>query len=256
MARRVRVLLLTLLLVVTGSVMSSAPASAVIGGSRSTYAPWAVRMLIDGTPACTGTAISRRWIITASHCFFEQGNPVADKRISFRVGSLDMRKGATVHPVPRGRVGSAKADMMLVEVPPMKVRTARLATARVRPGRTVRQYGWGATCTGDENSCQSPVLKQSVLRVLRPDARRCEGYTVPGGSDFCMAKVSGIPAGGDSGGPVMSIAPHGAEVLLGVFDGSDREKTAGAGEISRQLAWIHSVIQGQPRRQMHRVPAR
>ncbi|MEU9482471.1 trypsin-like serine protease [Streptomyces decoyicus] len=243
MVRRVHVLLLAALLLVTGSVMSSAPASAVIGGSKSTYGPWAVRMLVDGKPACTGTAVAPQWILSASHCFFEQAQPIADKRISFRVGSLDVRKGTTVHPVPGGRVGSAHADMMLIKVPPMTVRTARLATAGVHPGQEVRQYGWGATCTGDENACQSPVLKQSDLRVVRPDAPRCDGYTAPGGSDFCMEKVSGIPAGGDSGGPVMSIAPRGTETLLGVFDGSDREKIAQAGEISQQLAWIRSVIQ-------------
>lgn len=243
MARRVRVSLLTALLVVVGSVMSVGSASAVIGGAKSTYGPWAVRMLVDGKPACTGTAVTRQWIISASHCFFEQGQAVADKRISFRVGDLDMRKGATVRPVPGKRAGSARADMMLIKVAPMKkIRTARLGTGRVRPGTAVRQYGWGATCAGDENSCQSPVLKQSDLRVVRPDDPRCEGFTVPGGSDFCMEKVSGIPAGGDSGGPVMSVGPRGAETLVGVFDGSDREKIAEAGEVSRQLSWIRSVI--------------
>lgn len=241
MVRRTRVLLLTVLLLVTSAVMSSEPASAVIGGSKSTYGPWAVRMLVDGKPTCTGTAVTQQWIISASHCFFEQGEAVADKRISFRVGSLDVRKGRTVRPVRGARVGSAQADMMLVEVPPMKVRTVRLATAGVHPGQRVRQYGWGATCADDENACQSPVLKQSDLRVVRPDDPRCEGHTAPGGSDFCMEKVSGIPAGGDSGGPVTSIAPHGTETLLGVFDGSDREETAEAGEIAQQLAWIRSV---------------
>ncbi|MFJ2769215.1 S1 family peptidase [Streptomyces sp. NPDC087300] len=243
MVRRVRGLLGIALLMVAGSVMSAAPASAVIGGARSTYGPWAVRMLVDGKPACTGTALTKQWIISASHCFFEQGQPVADKRISFRVGDLDMRKGATVRPLPGKRVGSARADMLLIKVAPMpKVSPARLATSGVRPGTAVRQYGWGATCTGDENTCQSPVLKQSDLRVVRPDDPRCEGYTAPGGSDFCMEKVSGIPAGGDSGGPVMSVGPRGKETLVGVFDGSDRETIAEAGEISQQLAWIRSVI--------------
>ncbi|MFF1922044.1 S1 family peptidase [Streptomyces sp. NPDC058221] len=241
MVCRMRALLLTALLLVTGAVMSSAPASAVIGGSKSAYGPWAVRMLIDGKPVCTGTAVTRQWIISASHCFFEQAQSVADKRISFRVGSLDVRKGTTVRPVPGARVGSAKADMMLIKVTPMKVRTARLATGGARAGQVVRQYGWGATCTGDENACQSPVLKRSDLRVVRADAARCQGFAVPDGPDFCMEKVSGIPAGGDSGGPVMSIAPQGAETLLGVFSGSDRERMAGAGEISRQLDWIRSV---------------
>lgn len=63
----------------------------------------------------------------------------------------------------------------------------------------------------------------------------------PGGTDFCLEKVSGIPAGGDSGGPVMSIGARGKETLLGVFYGSDREKMAGAAEIAQQLAWIHKV---------------
>ncbi|MFC6880778.1 MULTISPECIES: S1 family peptidase [Actinomadura] len=241
MMSRVRVLLPTALVLVTGSVMTAAPASAVIGGSKSTYGPWAVRMLVDGKPACTGTAVTRQWIISASHCFYEQAQPIADKRISFRVGNLDMRKGTTVRPVRGRRVGSARADMMLIKVPPMKVRTARLATARVQRGQVVRQYGWGATCTRDENACQSPVLKQSDLRVVRPNDPRCKGYTTPGGSDFCMEKVSGIPAGGDSGGPVMSISPRGTETLLGVFDGSDRAKIAEAGEIAQQLTWIRSV---------------
>ncbi|WP_055565676.1 MULTISPECIES: trypsin-like serine protease [Streptomyces] len=241
MVRRVQVLLLAALLLVAGSVMSSAPASAVIGGSKSTYGPWAVRMLVDGKPTCTGTAVTTRWILTASHCFYEQAQPVADKRISFRVGNLDVRKGTKVRPVPGKRVGSAHADMMLIKVARMNVKPARLATAPVRIGQNVRQYGWGATCTRDENACQSQVLKQSKLKVVKADTPRCKGYVTPNGPDFCMKKVSGIPAGGDSGGPVMSVAPHGAETLVGVFNGSDREQVAQAGKISQQLNWIRSV---------------
>ncbi|MCX5384465.1 trypsin-like serine protease [Streptomyces sp. NBC_00083] len=242
MPRRLRVVLMTAVSLMAGSVIAPPPASAVIGGTTSTYAPWAVRILVDGRPTCTGTAVAPRWVISASHCFFEQGMPVADRRIELRFGSLDERRGTVVRPVAGGRVGATDADMMLIKVAPMKVRTAPLATDGALPGRTVRQYGWGATCAGDENACQSPVLKEAELRVVRPDDARCEGYTAPGGSDFCMEKVSGIPAGGDSGGPVMSIAPHGAETLVGVFDGSDREEIAEAGEVSRQRAWIRSVI--------------
>ncbi|MGA4844280.1 S1 family peptidase [Streptomyces sp. G45] len=242
MVRRFRVLLVTALALVAGSVMSSPPAFAVIGGSKSTYGPWAVRMFVDGKPACTGTAVSRQWILTASHCFYEQAEPVADRRISFRVGNLDVRRGTTVRPIPRKRVGSAHADMMLVKVDPMNVRTARLSKVGVKRGQTVRQYGWGATCTTDESACQSRYLKQSDLKVVRADDPRCAGHTAPGGPDFCMKKVTGIPAGGDSGGPVMTIGPRGTETLIGVFNGSDREKSAQAGEVSQQLDWIRSVI--------------
>ncbi|MFI1539433.1 S1 family peptidase [Streptomyces anandii] len=242
MMRRVRALLLTALALVAVSAVSSAPASAVIGGSKSTYGPWAVRMFVDGQPICTGTAVSRQWILTASHCFYEQAQPVADKRIFFRVGSLDVRKGSTVRPVPGKRVGSAHADMMLIKVAPMNVPAARLATVGVHLGQAVRQYGWGATCTTDESRCQSPVLKQSDLKVVRPDDPLCAGRTPRQGPDFCMRKVSGIPAGGDSGGPVMTVGPRGTETLVGVFNGSDREKSAEAGEVVQQLSWIRSVI--------------
>ncbi|GHE78850.1 trypsin [Streptomyces longispororuber] len=236
MVRRVRVLLLTALALAMASVVSSAPAFAVIGGSKSTYGPWAVRMLVDGEPACTGTAVSRQWILTASHCFYQQAKPVADKRISFRVGHLDMRKGTTVRPIRGKRAESARADMMLVKVAPMNVPTARLSTVGVRRGQLVRQYGWGATCTTDESTCQSNV---QVVRTTDPV---CSGHLVPGGTDFCMKKVSGIPAGGDSGGPVMTVGPRGTETLIGVFNGSDREQSAEAGEVSQQLSWIRSVI--------------
>ncbi|MFF9480601.1 S1 family peptidase [Streptomyces sp. NPDC014733] len=242
MVRRLRALLLTAVLPVTGTVLAATPAAAVIGGTQSTYGPWAVRMLVDGKPECTGTAVAPEWILSASHCFYEQAQPIADRRITFRVGDLDMRKGTTVHPVPGARKGAAAADMMLVRVPKMKIPTARPATKPVVPGQLVRQYGWGATCTGDENTCQSPLLKQSDLRVVRPDDPRCDGFSAPGGSDFCMEKVTGVPAGGDSGGPVMSTAPNGTATLLGVFDTSDRERIAGAGEIAGQLTWIRSVI--------------
>nr|WP_272482450.1 trypsin-like serine protease [Streptomyces sp. CLI2509] len=124
----------------------------------------------------------------------------------------------------------------------MTVRTAPLASEGVHTGQRVRVYGWGATCEGDENACQSRVLKEADLRVVRPDDPRCAGHAGPGTSDFCMEKVKGIPGGGDSGGPVMSVAPNGREKLVGVFDGSDRESTAEAGEIARQRKWLRGVI--------------
>ncbi|MFF8729397.1 S1 family peptidase [Streptomyces sp. NPDC015171] len=247
MLRRTGALSLSVSLLAAGGLLSAAPASAVIGGSVSTYGPWAVRMLVDGKPECTGTAVTREWILSASHCFYETAQPIADRRISFRIGNLDYRKGTTVRPLAGKRVGSATSDMMLVKVSPMKVQVPPLDDSGVTVGQKVRQYGWGATCTDDENSCQSPVLKQSDLRVVRQDDPLCAGFTAPGGPDFCMKKVSGIPAGGDSGGPVMTIAPHGRERLVGVFNGSDREKSAEAGEVSQQLKWIRDVTSGHTR---------
>lgn len=61
MSHGFRELLAVVPLVLAGVAVSAAPASAVIGGSSSTYGPWAVRMLVDGKPECTATAISPEW---------------------------------------------------------------------------------------------------------------------------------------------------------------------------------------------------
>ncbi|GAA5162446.1 S1 family peptidase [Amycolatopsis dongchuanensis] len=242
MVRGLRGLAVTVPLVLAAVGASATPASAVLGGSVSDYGPWAVRMLVDGLPECTGTAISPEWVLSAGHCFFELPDaPFAESRIEFRVGSLDQRDGVVVHPVPGSRMDNPVADMTLIKVPPMAVQPARLSDDPVQPGQLVREYGWGATCTEDENQCQSDVLKQADLEVLPTGAAECAGFSVPGGPDFCLRKVSGEPAGGDSGGPVMTSGPRGSEVLVGVLAASDRETMAGAGEISQQREWIRSV---------------
>ncbi|WP_279580103.1 trypsin-like serine protease [Fodinicola feengrottensis] len=156
---------------------------------------------------------------------------------------MDQRKGRLVHPIPHSRVDNPHADITMIKVQPMNVPVAKLATTSVHIGQIVRQYGWGATCTSDENACQSNVLRQSVLlRVVSPHDPRCVGLVGPGGTDFCAQKVWGIPAGGDSGGPVMTGAAAGTQVLVGVLDGSDRDSTANAGQIFAQLQWIHAVL--------------
>ncbi|WP_101607255.1 trypsin-like serine protease [Amycolatopsis sp. BJA-103] len=233
-------------LVALGAVVPAPAASAVIGGSVSTYAPWAVRMVVDETPFCTATAISREWILSASHCYFDAGQQIDDSRISFRVGDLDQRKGTTVRPVPGSTHGVGIADMMLIRVPPMDVKPARLpAPDSVRPGQIVRQYGWGATCQEDETTCQSDVLKEAVQRVLPPGQARCERFTPPGGGDgrdLCLGRITGIPGGGDSGGPIMATGPGQRDTIVAVENDSDRDRTAGAGNVSLVLDEIHQVI--------------
>lgn len=241
MLRRVRIIVFLLAI---GLIAAPSTANAVIRGSGSGYGPWAVRMLVDGKPHCTGTAVSPEWIISASHCFYDKPDaPVKDSRITFRVGSLDVRSGRPVHPVHGSRVENPDgADAMLIKVPKMHIPAAKLSKVAVKPGQRVRVFGWGATCTGDENKCQSNWLKQADLRVMPAKNKRCFGFGTADGADFCSIRLSGVPAGGDSGGPIMTSAPPGAEKLVGVFSDSDRTKMVGASAISHQLGWIRSVI--------------
>ncbi|ALG08399.1 trypsin-like serine protease [Kibdelosporangium phytohabitans] len=244
MSRRARTAIFALPLLITALISAASTANAVIDGSVSRYGPWAVRMLVDGQPLCTGTAVSPEWIISASHCFFDLPEaPVADSRIEFRVGSLDMRTGTPVHPVPGSRVRNPDGlDVLLIKVPRMNIPVARLSSSAVQPGQRVRVLGWGATCDGDENNCQSNVLKQADLRVQSTQPGGCDEYGTPDGANFCAVRLSGGPAGGDSGGPVVTSAPRGKETLVGVFWGADRSRLVGASAISHQLGWIRSVI--------------
>lgn len=243
MVRCVRVVVMFSLLI-TGWIAVPSTAKAVIRGSVSRYGPWAVRMLVDGKPHCTATAVSPEWIISASHCFYDKPDaPVKDKQITFRVGSLDERNGTPVHPVHGSRVENPDgADVVLIKVPKMHIPTAKLSKTAVKPGQRVRVFGWGATCTGDENNCQSNRLKQAVLRVKSAKNKQCARFGTVDGTDFCSMRVSGIPAGGDSGAPIMTSAPRGNEKLVGVFTSSDRTKMTGASAISHQHDWIQSVI--------------
>jgi secreted trypsin-like serine protease len=221
-------------------------ANAVIHGNQSTYGPWAVRMLLDGKPECSGTAISDQWIITASHCFFETAQPVRDSRITFLVGSLDVRKATLVKPIAGSRVQSPSgADVMMIKVHPMKnVTPAKLSIKKVKVGQQLQVFGWGATCTDrDENDCQSKVLRQATVKVLdvKKNKTRCIGFASVT-SGLCATKVKGEPAGGDSGGPTMTIAPHGKERLAAVFFGSDRDSMVGAEPVLTDLAWIRATL--------------
>lgn len=168
---RTVVLTLTLLLIGLFALPSPARAvSSVLGGERATYGPWAVRMMIDGKPACTGTALSEEWIISASHCFFDQPDQeFTDEQITYRFGALDIREATEVKVIAGSRVSAPNlGDVMMIKVEKMRgITPAKLSIKKVKPGTRVRVLGWGAFCNAeDPNDCQSKRLKQAEGRTL------------------------------------------------------------------------------------------
>ncbi|WP_225826389.1 S1 family peptidase [Streptomyces naphthomycinicus] len=214
------------------------PAAAIQGGTVSKHGPWAVRVYTDGEPSCTGTVVAPEWVITAGHCVRYDNWDV-----TFRVGSLDQRHGTVVHRVKNATVFAPTADVALVRVPRLKAEPIRLGGAgSVKTGRTVRSYGWGATCAPpkSEASCQSNVLKQAQVKIVASSDKRCD--LLAGTGDFCVQRGSGLPAGGDSGGPATAFDKAGHEVLVGVLAASDRTAVAAFGDVTRLRAWIDGVI--------------
>jgi hypothetical protein len=244
-----RVAVVTLALLLAGLFALPSPAHAVVKGKKATYGPWAVQMLIDGVPSCTATALSEEWIISAQHCFSDRPDrEFSDRQITFRYGSLDVRKAKEVKVIRGSRVDAPNiSDVKMIKVQPMKgITPAKLSIKKVKPGTPVRVLGWGSYCSDqderDEADCQSKVLKQADGRVLRVKTHRERCQVFSGPSGLCASAVTGVPAGGDSGGPMMTIAPKGKERLVGVFWGSDRDSTMGAERVLPIQKWIRKTL--------------
>ncbi|WP_369222614.1 trypsin-like serine protease [Streptomyces sp. R39] len=231
--RRLGVILTLLVL----ALATPSSAWAIQGGSVSKHGPWAVRVYTDGEPSCTGTVVAPEWVITAAHCVRYD-----NWHITFRVGSLDQRRGTVVKRIKNATVFTPRADVALVKVPRLRVQPIELGrSGDVTVGHRVRAYGWGATCAPpkSESSCQSNLLKQADLKVVAHADRRCE--LMVGVDDFCSQRGDGLPAGGDSGGPATVKNRAGHEVLVGVLSGSDRTSVASFADVTRLRSWIVSV---------------
>lgn len=209
------------------------PQPTIIDGGEAKDAPWAARLFQNGKEACTSTIIAPEWILTAQHCV--EG---AEKALSFNIGSLNQHEGeraegaeVQVHPT---------ADLALVRLDhAVQAEHAPLGEpGGVRQGQTVQTYGWGATCTDrPENQCQSDKLKVANVEVTD---LACTDYR--GGPATCAKRGDGIPAGGDSGGPMFARSPEdGKAYQIGVASTSDRQQQTAYGSVMAARDWIKSV---------------
>lgn len=201
----------------------------IIDGEPAQDAPWAARLFNQGQEACTATVISPEWVLTAQHCVEGAGDA-----ISFHVGSLNQHEGQTFNAKAGGVHVHDSVDLALVNVDgQMNVEPAPLGSVGdVQNGQTVQTYGWGATCTDKpEIECQSDVLKVADVDVTDIG---CTDYR--GGTAVCATRNNGIPAGGDSGGPMFA---NGKQV--GVASTSDRQTTTAYNNITEYRDWIKSL---------------
>lgn len=209
------------------------PLPTIIDGGEAKDAPWAARLFQNGKEACTSTIIAPEWILTAQHCV--EG---AENGLSFNIGSLNQHEGeqakgaeVQVHP---------SADLALVRLDrAVQAEPAPLGEpGGVQQGQTVQTYGWGATCNDrPENECQSDKLKVANVQVTD---LACTDYR--GGPATCAKRGDGIPAGGDSGGPMFAKNPEdGKAYQVGVASTSDRQQQTAYASVMAARDWIKSV---------------
>jgi len=201
----------------------------IIGGGYATNAPWAARMFNNGQQRCSATIIAPTYILSAQHCV----SGTTASALTFRIGSLDQFSGGvvargvsyTTHPT---------ADLSIIRIDRSVSATySPLGTStNVFVGQTVQVYGWGATCTNQpEINCQSQRLKVANVTVTSVS---CSDYR--GGIAVCARYGNGIPAGGDSGGPMFASGRQ-----VGVASTSDRATRTAYTNITRYRSWIQSI---------------
>lgn len=217
------------------ALVGTAPAGAVVNGSRVAYEDftdrWQATVHLDSDAAgvCTGTVIDASWVLTAGHCV--SGGPT-----TVRYGHSDWRAATPVVVeaqavrVPPGVEGPAP-DVALLELPePIAVRPAALATApTVEAGDTVDIAGWGLREEG------GPLPDDLIEASLRIDARTDDVLYFTGGPAG--------PCSGDSGGPMVDPTTR---VVVGVasFVVHGCTGTGGHVAVDAVLPWIQETVGG------------
>ncbi|MEV6492093.1 trypsin-like serine protease [Actinoplanes sp. NPDC051633] len=223
---RLRIVVASLSLALTGALVLSAAATAapagpdrIIGGSLVSSAPWAAAVFANGSFTCSGTIISANYVLTARHC--------VNGTMSVRVGSVYRSSGGVTRSVTSS---STRSDLALLRLSsPVSTTYVTLSSAYPPVNSTNSIYGWGMTCnTGCGASTQ---LKTASVRVTTTNAR--DAY---GGRAIGSTAINGNAWRGDSGGPQFY---NGSQV--GVASTADGVSRQYYGSVAYNRTWITQV---------------
>lgn len=202
--------------------------SRVVGGANVNHkvnpTPWFVLLeTVVGREdfMCGGSAISRRWIVTAAHCVTDRGKKASIKQSagylnpkSFFGGKMIRFKRVIVHPSYDSK--RDRRDIALIETATsMKTTPIPYSSRTMTPSKfeNLNVFGYGAT----QNSYTSNRLRLGQVKDLAGIDGVCGGHKtryVPA-LMLCAGDVQGRidSCQGDSGGPLTT---RGRQTLVGI----------------------------------------
>lgn len=217
-------LLLATSLVPAAAAAAPARASVVAGDPavRGSFPYLAFVYFRDGgeAEACSGTVVAANVVLTAAHCVVD-GAEAPRPAAAFRVvtGAVDWEAGervlstvaaVAVHPgyAPSGERANW-ADVAVLQLSqPVAAPPVRLATEPVEPGSAALIAGWGKLAAGQAGP--AATLHYGTTAVQPPDFCGDQAEHFDPAGQLCVldtAEGAHSACGGDSGGPLLVVAP-------------------------------------------------
>jgi hypothetical protein len=232
----------------------------IVGGTPANIAdfPWQVALVFASAPEptrdqfCGGSLIGQYWVLTAAHCFYDNGQVIPNLAQFTDVisGTATYSQGGVrshvtdvyINPAYDDQTHDNDVALIKLATPVQPSRFARLNTDASITG-DVTVTGWGATAEGGAGS---PVLLEATIPLV--DNATCNAPSSYNGQITANMLCAGRSQGGvdscqgDSGGPLVK---EGTAVQVGVvswgFGCARRLKYGVYARVSPFTTWIYSI---------------